>query len=60
MTRDAEESLVAALQESDTAIEALGDSGSDPRTGRDRWHWSIGLAGTVLAILGLVVMRRRR
>ena len=57
--RDAEESLVAALQESDTAVEAIHDSGSDAAEGRDR-RWKIGAAGVLLALLGVMVTRRRR
>jgi hypothetical protein len=60
VVRDAEESLVAALQESDTAVEALGDSGVDARADGARRRWTIGIAGTLLAVLGIVVARRRR
>lgn len=60
VVRDAEESLVAALQESDTAVEALGDSGVDGRTAGSRRRWTIGIAGALLAVLGIVVARRRR
>ncbi len=60
VVRDAEESLVAALQESDTAVEAMQDSGSDGRGLRDSRHWRIGVAGTLLALLGIMVARRRR
>jgi hypothetical protein len=60
VVRDAEESLVAALQESDTAVEALHDSGTDGRSLRDSRRWRIGIAGTLLALLGIVVARRRR
>ena len=60
VVRDAEESLVAALQESDTAVEALGDSGTDARADGTRRRWTIGLAGAFLALLGVVVARRRR
>jgi hypothetical protein len=61
LLRDAEESLVAALQESDTAAEALADSNADasPLPGSRR-RWTIGAAGLMLAVLGLVVARRRR
>jgi hypothetical protein len=56
--RDAEQSLVAALQESDTAVEALQDADAvAPRVTR---RWRVGIAGLVLATLGLVVARRRR
>jgi hypothetical protein len=57
---DVEESLVAALQESDTAVEALGDSGADARADGSRRRWTIGVAGTLLALLGIMVARRRR
>ena len=57
---DVEESLVAALQESDTAVEALGDSGADARADGSRQRWTIGVAGTLLALLGIMVARRRR
>jgi hypothetical protein len=60
VVRDAEESLVAALQESDTAVEALGDSGSDARADGSRRRWTIGIAGAFLALLGVMVARRRR
>lgn len=60
VVRDAEESLVAALQESDTAIEALHDAGADHAVSGDRRRLRIGLAGLLLAMLGLVVARRRR
>jgi hypothetical protein len=56
VVRDAEESLVASLQESDTAVEALRDDESD-LTGRHRWQ--VGLAGVLLAVLGIMVVRRR-
>ena len=59
VVRDAEESLVAALQESDTAVEALQDSGTDADALRERRRWQIGLAGLLLAFLGVVVARRR-
>lgn len=60
VVRDAEESLVAALQESDTAVEAIADSSADaPAHGRDR-RWKVGAAGVVLAALGIIVARRRR
>lgn len=57
---DVEESLVAALQESDTAVEALGDSGAHARAGGAHRRWTIGVAGTLLALLGFMVARRRR
>lgn len=60
VVRDAEESLVAALQESDTALEALHDAGTDQATAGDARRWRIGIAGLILAALGLVVARRRR
>jgi hypothetical protein len=60
VVRDAEESLVAALQESDTAAEALQDSASDGRSLRESRRWRIGIAGTLLALLGIMVARRRR
>lgn len=60
VVRDAEESLVAALQESDTALEALHDAGTDQAATGDRRGWRIGIAGLILAALGLVVARRRR
>jgi hypothetical protein len=58
--RDCEESLVAALQESDTAVEAIGDTGSDAGSARSRRRWTIGAAGLALAALGFMVARRRR
>ncbi|MCW2974601.1 MAG: hypothetical protein JWN72_2874 [Thermoleophilia bacterium] len=58
--RDVEEGLVAALQESDTAVETLQDSTQDaPRVARRR-RGAIGAAGMLLALLALVVTRRRR
>jgi hypothetical protein len=60
LLRDAEESLVAALQESDTAVEALGDTGADATGRASRRQWTIGAAGLVLAALGFMVARRRR
>ncbi len=60
VVRDAEESLVAALQESDTAVEAMQDSGTDRASWRDARRWRIGIAGTLLALLGILVARRRR
>ncbi|MCB0877739.1 MAG: hypothetical protein KDC46_02000 [Thermoleophilia bacterium] len=57
--RDAEESLVAALQESDTAVEAMQDAEADARDGRTSRRWQVGIAGVVLAALGFVVARRR-
>jgi hypothetical protein len=60
VVRDAEESLVAALQESDTAVEALGDSGMNPGADGSRRRWTIGIAGSLLALLGIMVARRRR
>ncbi|MCW2926564.1 MAG: hypothetical protein JWM86_532 [Thermoleophilia bacterium] len=61
VVRDAEESLVAALQESDTAVEAMQDSasGAGPDAAGDRRRWAVG-AGVVLALLGVFVARRRR
>lgn len=60
VVRDAEESLVAALQESDTAVEAMSDAGADAGPDETRRRWTIGVAGTLLALLGIVVARRRR
>jgi hypothetical protein len=60
VVRDAEESLVAALQESDTAVEALQDTSIDGGLPLADRRWRIGLAGLLLAVLGLVVARRRR
>ncbi len=57
--RDAEETLVAALQESDTAVEAMQDAEHDVREGRISRRWSFGIAGALLAVLGVVVARRR-
>lgn len=57
--RDAEDSLVAALQESDTAVEALHDSETDGRSLRDDRRVRIGIAGALLALLGVLVARRR-
>ena len=59
VVRDAEESLVAALQESDTAVEAMQDSGVDGSAVRDVRRWKIGIAGALLALLGILVARRR-
>ena len=58
--RDAEESLVAALQESDTAVEAMHDSEVDGRSMRDDRRVRIGIAAALLAALGIMVARRRR
>lgn len=58
--RHAEESLVAALQESDTAVEALQDADTDAREGRVSRRWQIGIMGLVLALLGILVARSRR
>ncbi len=60
VVRDAEESLVAALQESDTAVEAMHDSGADGGSLHDARRWRIGIAGALLALLGIMVARRRR
>jgi hypothetical protein len=60
VVRDAEESLVAALQESDTAVEAFQDTSVDGGSPLADPRWRIGLAGLLLAALGLVVARRRR
>ena len=57
--RDAEESLVAALQESDTAVEAMQDSSVDTPEPWHRRHWQIGVAGLIVAALGILVTRRR-
>jgi hypothetical protein len=57
--RDAEESLVAALQESDTAVEALHDAEVDARAAGGSRRWRFGVAGALLAALGFVVARRR-
>lgn len=58
LVRDAEESLVAALQESDTAVEAIADAGVDgPPRSR---VWTITATGLLLGLLGLLVARRRR
>ena len=58
--RDTEEALIAALQESDTAAETLHDTSLDhPRSARRR-RGAIGAAGLLLALLALVVARRRR
>ena len=61
VTRDAEESIVAALHESDTAVDAMHDTAADAgRETGDRQRWKIGAAGLALAVLGLLVARRRR
>lgn len=60
VTRDAEESLVAALQESDTAVEALQDAGVADAAPRQRRRLALGTAGVILATLGFLVRRRRR
>lgn len=59
VVRDAEESLVAALQESDTAVEAMGDSTVDGPYAAPSRRWQIGVAGLLLAALGIIVARRR-
>lgn len=58
VVRDAEESLVAALQESDTALEVLQDEAAQPGP---RWRSRRGLTltGVVLAAIALVVLKRR-
>lgn len=58
--RDAEESLVAALQESDTAVEAIHDTGADESPRRSRRRWKLAAGGLVLALLSIMVARRRR
>lgn len=57
---DAERSLVAALQESDTAVETMQDTSADGRREVPGRAWTIGAAGLILAGLGLLVARRRR
>ncbi len=59
VVRDAEASLVAALQESDTAMETFQDAELDSRSGAASRRWTITIAGLALAALGLVVARRR-
>jgi hypothetical protein len=60
VVRDAEESFVAALQESDTAVETIGDSNATSRREAWRNRRAIGAAGVLLAALALLVARRRR
>lgn len=60
VVRDAEESLVAALQESDTAVEALADSEADAGAGPASGRRKLGIAAMLLAALGVMVARRRR
>jgi hypothetical protein len=59
-TRDLEAGLVAALQESDTAVEALQDGSVDRPLHERRRRGLIGVAGLLVATLALVVARRRR
>ncbi|MCW2923127.1 MAG: hypothetical protein JWM98_531 [Thermoleophilia bacterium] len=59
LVRDAAESLVAALHESDTAVEAMGDSGGSTPAAQGLRRWHVGLAGLLLAALGILVARRR-
>lgn len=67
--RDCEQSLVAALQESDTAVEALNDGVNDARSGEEVATWRaragrhplrVSLAGLMLAAIGLLFAARRR
>jgi len=60
VARDAEEAFVAALQESDTAVEALQDAGNDHRSPWQRRRWQLGALGLVTAFLSVMVTRRRR
>lgn len=58
IVRDTEESLVAALQESDTAVDAAHDATVDAGS-RTRRRRMITVGGLLLAAIGLVVARRR-
>jgi hypothetical protein len=57
IVRDTETSLVAALQESDSAVDATHDAAAD--AGRRTRRRMLTVAGVVLAGLGLLVARRR-
>jgi len=59
VVRDAEESLVAALHESDTAVETVRDETIDGAVRAPNRRWTVGFAGLILALLGLLVARRR-
>jgi hypothetical protein len=59
VVRDAEQSLVAALQESDTAIETMQDAEADGVTALHSNRVRVTLAGLALALLALLVARRR-
>ena len=58
IARDTEESLVAALQESDSAVDAVHDANADAGR-KERRRRMITVGGMLLAALGLVVARRR-
>ncbi|MCZ4497110.1 MAG: hypothetical protein JWM25_1695 [Thermoleophilia bacterium] len=57
--RDTEDSLFAALQESDTGFEALQDTGADVDRTRMRQRLGLLLGAAVLTALWLVAGRRR-
>lgn len=57
IVRDTETSLVAALQESDSAVDATHDAAVD--AGRRTRRRMLTVAGLALAALGLLVARRR-
>lgn len=58
VVRDTETSLVAALQESDTAVDATHDATVDAGRSTNRRRL-VTVAGLLLAALGLLVARRR-
>lgn len=57
IVRDTETSLVAALQESDSAVDATQDAAAD--AGRRTRRRMLTAAGLLLAALGMLVARRR-
>lgn len=59
VTRDVEETFIAALQESDTAVETIQDAGATPHAAWWRRHRRVGVMGMLLALVGLMVARRR-
>jgi hypothetical protein len=59
VVRDTEESIFAALTESDTGFEALHDTGVDADRRRMRQRLKMSAAGAFLAVLWFVATRRR-
>jgi MYXO-CTERM domain-containing protein len=56
---DTAEAMVAALQESDTAVEAIHDASVDDPAQARRNTRRIGIAAAALLLIGLLVARRR-